>query len=148
MNKESELRLLLKCSILEHELRINKGNYYLNCKIEAENGLALLPNTKEFKVLRNELKDSIDLFKKRLYRSEKYNSEILDLFLKHGGDKKQLYESIIDKSTDLYDDLTQLFLNALNDVETNETKKLRVALLEESENGTIFIDKKYLIHTR
>ena len=153
MDKNQELRLLLKCSVLEHELRINKTNYYFNCKLEALEALNKLKELRKKSPSKSlnrqitELKYSCESFKDKLERAEKYNSEMLNEFLKHDGNN-DLYQSIIENSTDLYDSLTIMFLKALSTIEKGKSKNISCALLEESENGTIFINgKKFIIHT-
>lgn len=147
MDQEAELRLLLKCSVLENELRINKTNYYFNCQIEAMEKLSKLKNCKENAKDIKALKESIKGFKAKIKSADKYNSEMLDVFLKSGGNK-ELYYSIIDKSTDLYDDLTKLFLDALNSLTENKGKIIHSALLEESSKGTVTLEGKTYFITK
>ena len=135
-------RLILKTALFEGVLRIYKTQLWHEMKLQQLEKLSKLqPETaKQKREIEKNIKSVQKDFNDRIKRAEKYNSEVLNEC-----DNIKHLETFIDTSIDLYSDVTDTILNVLSD--TNSTKKLHAAILEESEDGSLFHKgKRYKIH--
>ena len=133
----------LLTGIFEGVLKIYKSSLWHEMKLNEMKELdkmQVLTAKQEYEY-KKAVKQTEKFYNDKIKRTEKYNTEILDLI-----NERTNAAPIIDSSIDLYTRFTEVLLEVINNTNKGETN-LIPCLLQESKSGKLFIDgKQYEIH--
>ena len=130
-------KLILKTAVIEHALNVYKTSLIHELKLGKLKELDEKPvhNKKQEYEYKKQVKETEKYYNDWIKRCEKYNNEISKLI-----DDKSLLNPIIDSSIDLYSAFTDVLIKSIQG--SSGTKNFTPCILEESENGTLFLDNK------
>ena len=138
--------VMLEQMLKEHKVSLLKDfKLERNDKYEKQLRLGNL-NSKEKRLLHSEIVKMNKEYDAQIARTVKYNSEMTDGFIK-ANKNSDFVQQFLDDCVPFVDGFLKLLFEKTKNASKETRKRFETALLEESEDGTIFLDmRKFIIH--